>query len=180
MKNLALAYNDNELLYLIAEENEDALEILQEKYLILIKTKIKKLKIPYDKKSDYVEEGLITLNKAIKTFDSTKNITFYSYFSILLNRRFIDLLRKKAKNSKIVLVDNLNDYVIDNNIRDEFIFEEPAYLSSIEKEIFKKKFIEGKTSKMIALELALPIKKVYEATDRIKRKSKKTRNSDKN
>jgi len=68
-----------------------------------------------------------------------------------------------------------NDY-----IKEEFVFEEPLYLSNIEKEIFKLKFIEGKTSKQIALELKLPIKKVYEATDRIKRKSKKVRNDDKN
>ena len=56
----------------------------------------------------------------------------------------------------------------------------PDGFSNIEKEIFKLKFIEGKTSKQIALELKLPIKKVYEATDRIKRKSKKVRNDDKN
>ena len=173
MKNLVLTYNDNELLYLIEEKSEEALEILQEKYLILIKTKIKEMKIPYDKRSDYLEEGLITLNKAVKTFDSKKSSSFYSYFTLLLNRKFIDLLRKRTRDSKIVLVDDLNDYVVDNYIKEEFVFEESLYLSNIEKEIFKLKFIEGKTSKQIALELKLPIKKVYEATDRIKRKSKK-------
>ena len=173
MKNLVLTYNDNELLYLIEEKSEEALEILQEKYLILIKTKIKEMKIPYDKRSDYLEEGLITLNKAVKTFDSKKSSSFYSYFTLLLNRKFIDLLRKRTRDSKIVLVDDLNDYVVDNYIKEEFVFEEPLYL-------FKLKFIEGKTSKQIALELKLPIKKVYEATDRIKRKSKKVRNDDKN
>ena len=172
MKNLVLTYNDNELLYLIEEKSEEALEILQEKYLILIKTKIKEMKIPYDKRSDYLEEGLITLNKAVKTFDSKKSSSFYSYFTLLLNRKFIDLLRKRTRDSKIVLVDDF--------IKEEFVFEEPLYLSNIEKEIFKLKFIEGKTSKQIALELKLPIKKVYEATDRIKRKSKKVRNDDKN
>lgn len=180
MKNLVLTYNDNELLYLIEEKSEEALEILQEKYLILIKTKIKGMKIPYDKRSDYLEEGLITLNKAVKTFDSKKSSSFYSYFTLLLNRKFIDLLRKRTRDSKIVFVDDLNDYVVDNYIKEEFVFEEPLYLSNIEKEIFKLKFIEGKTSKQIALELKLPIKKVYEATDRIKRKSKKVRNDDKN
>ena len=180
MKNLVLTYNDNELLYLIEEKSEEALEILQEKYLILIKTKIKEMKIPYDKRSDYLEEGLIALNKTVKTFDSKKSSSFYSYFTLLLNRKFIDLLRKRTRDSKIVLVDNLNDYVVDNYIKEEFVFEEPLYLSNIEKEIFKLKFIEGKTSKQIALELKLPIKKVYEATDRIKRKSKKVRNDDKN
>ncbi len=96
MKNLVLTYNDNELLYLIEEKSEEALEILQEKYLILIKTKIKEMKIPYDKRSDYLEEGLITLNKAVKTFDSKKSSSFYSYFTLLLNRKFIDLLRKRT------------------------------------------------------------------------------------
>lgn len=134
MKNLVLTYNDNELLYLIEEKSEEALEILQEKYLILIKTKIKEMKIPYDKRSDYLEEGLITLNKAVKTFDSKKSSSFYSYFTLLLNRKFIDLLRKRTRDSKIVLVDNLNDYVVDNYIKEEFVFEEPLYLSNIEKE----------------------------------------------
>ena len=122
MKNLVLTYNDNELLYLIEEKSEEALEILQEKYLILIKTKIKEMKIPYDKRSDYLEEGLITLNKAVKTFDSKKSSSFYSYFTLLLNRKFIDLLRKRTRDSKIVLVDNLNDYVVDNYIKEEFVF----------------------------------------------------------
>ena len=125
MRNLVLTYNDNELLYLIEEKSEEALEILQEKYLILIKTKIKEMKIPYDKRSDYLEEGLITLNKAVKTFDSKKSSSFYSYFTLLLNRKFIDLLRKRTRDSKIVLVDNLNDYVVDNYIKEEFVFEEP-------------------------------------------------------
>ena len=124
MKNLVLTYNDNELLYLIEEKSEEALEILQEKYLILIKTKIKEMKIPYDKRSDYLEEGLITLNKAVKTFDSKKSSSFYSYFTLLLNRKFIDLLRKRTRDSKIVLVDDLNDYVVDNYIKEEFVFEE--------------------------------------------------------
>ena len=131
MKNLVLTYNDNELLYLIEEKSEEALEILQEKYLILIKTKIKEMKIPYDKRSDYLEEGLITLNKAVKTFDSKKSSSFYSYFTLLLNRKFIDLLRKRTRDSKIVLVDDLNDYVFDNYIKEEFVFEEPLYLSNI-------------------------------------------------
>ena len=131
MKNLVLTYNDNELLYLIEEKSEEALEILQEKYLILIKTKIKEMKIPYDKRSDYLEEGLITLNKAVKTFDSKKSSSFYSYFTLLLNRKFIDLLRKRTRDSKIVLVDDLNDYVVDNYIKEEFVFEEPLYLSNI-------------------------------------------------
>ena len=128
MKNLVLTYNDNELLYLIEEKSEEALEILQEKYLILIKTKIKEMKIPYDKRSDYLEEGLITLNKAVKTFDSKKSSSFYSYFTLLLNRKFIDLLRKRTRDSKIVLVDDLNDYVVDNYIKEEFVFEEPLYI----------------------------------------------------
>lgn len=57
MKNLVLTYNDNELLYLIEEKSEEASEILQEKYLILIKTKIKEMKIPYDKEVIILKKG---------------------------------------------------------------------------------------------------------------------------
>ena len=51
--------------------------------------------------------------------------------------------------------------------------------SRIAKQIIDEQRRDAKR-KQIALELKLPIKKVYEATDRIKRKSKKVRNDDKN
>lgn len=87
-------YNDFELLYLVKEGSEQALNILYLKYSIYIK-KLAKRYFPYgDKRNDLVQEGLMLLHKGIQAFRPEGPVPFYAYFSIILNRRFACLIQR--------------------------------------------------------------------------------------
>lgn len=84
-------YNDYELLDYISENNSDANEILYNKYIPLINSIAKSL-YKYCKNqglelNDLCQEGLLGLNYAIKTFDDTKDNTFYTYARTCIKRK---------------------------------------------------------------------------------------------
>lgn len=165
-----LTYNDNELLYLIKENSEEALEILIEKYHFCILSKIRDMNIDVASREDFLQEGLILLHKAIWLFVEEKNVTFYSYFHLLLTRKFIDLLRKQKREKKIMPFEMLEEYVIDTESHVEYVKENNVHLSQFEQIIFQMRFLEEKKPKEIACILMLPIRKIYDGIDRIKRK----------
>lgn len=102
-------YNDYELIYLVNEGSERALNVLYQKYYIYI-YKVAAKYIPRgDKKNDLIQEGLMLLNQSIKRFNPRFDISFYAYFSIVLKRGFLRLLQNGYYYSKDV-VDN--DYVL--------------------------------------------------------------------
>mgnify|MGYP000909807808 FL=1 len=91
-------YNDFELLYLIRENCDIALDIMFQKYIPLINARIKTFHIKKRNRDDFFQEGLICLHKAISTFREDKNKTFTRYFDLILQRRFIQILKKENKN----------------------------------------------------------------------------------
>lgn len=165
--------NDNELLYLIKEHNEYALDIMHRKYLPLIKTRIKKFNIKRDYE-DFIQEGYIALNVAIKRYRTTFHKSFNKYFDLLLQRRFICILRKEEKHFyKIVYCEDLS-----------YLYEEPkeeevykvddlpkmGFLSCLEKEVYRLVYEKGYKAREIAMEIGIEVERVYNALGRIKRK----------
>ncbi|MCM1260225.1 MAG: sigma-70 family RNA polymerase sigma factor [Prevotella sp.] len=167
-----LTYNDNELLYLVKENSEEAIEILVEKYRFCIWNKIRDMNITIEAREDFLQEGLILLHKAIWSFVEEKNVTFYSYFHLLLTRKFIDLLRKQKREKRVVPLEMLEEYVIDTNSSEDYVEEGNVHLSTFEQIIFQMRFLEEKKPREIACDLMMPIRKIYDGIDRIKRKMK--------
>ena len=76
-------YNDNELLYLIKNNNdEDAFEKLYYKYRPLIVNRLKKFRIKSNNYEDYFQECLLTLSTCVTKYDETKGKTFNKYFDM--------------------------------------------------------------------------------------------------
>jgi len=100
-------YNDYELIYLIKEESEEALEMLIRKYepvirsisSILIKN-YSSLKLDYD---DMIQEGRIAIIQAIENFKDEKNILFYTFVCTCIKRRLLNLLRTNQNIKNIIL-----------------------------------------------------------------------------
>ena len=105
-------YNDNELLYLIAENDDDAKDILINKYKPLVCKYAKKISKNENEIDDYMQEGMLCLMKAINSFKDNYPYSFNSYFTILLKRKFIDLAKKKS-NDIVSYHEFLEEYVID-------------------------------------------------------------------
>ena len=76
---MTVEYNDYELVYLVREQNEEALHIIIEKYSPLIgKIASSYYGIGYDYQ-DFFQEGRMAFIKAIYSFDENSNYSFYSY-----------------------------------------------------------------------------------------------------
>lgn len=144
-------YNDYELVYLIGENNEEALNVLYEKYKVIINIKIKKY-IRYAKKfgleyNDLFQEGMIGLSEAINDFKLKKDVQFSTFANLCIERQLFSALKKAGRKKHNVLNDSLS---LDNNINDEevtlmdFLFDKNAdpslYVESLESkdELLKK------------------------------------------
>ena len=179
-------YNDYELLYLIYEGDEEALGIIFKKYDPLIKKKLYDFKIGNSLYDDFYQEGLIVLYLAVKTYNPLLNKTFTRYFELLLSRRIMTLLRDmKKETEKVVVIEsdflkdssnsfNYSDKMISDNANHDVWLKDNNIPSSIltlsEKDVLALKYFKGKTSKEIADELNIDIKKVYNALYQAKKK----------
>ena len=172
-------YNDYELLYLIQDNCEIALDIMFQKYAPLINSRIRAFNIKEWNKEDFFQEGLISLYKAIYTYREDKNLTFTKYFDLILQRNFIQILRKEKNNF----------YNLDYIGSGEFLFEEVSSyennlnelldgynFSDFEEDVLEK-LKRGYKAREIAEELGCSRKQIYDATDRIKKKVKGDKNS---
>ena len=172
-------YNDYELLYLIQENCDIALDIMYQKYVPLIYSRIRSFHIKEWNKEDFFQEGLISLHRAITTFREDKNKTFTKYFDLILQRKYIQILRKESNNFYNVDLIGAGEYlsepvrVFEDNLSDVM---SRCHFSEFE-DLVLKNLRMGAKSKEISLILGCKVKQVYDATDRIKKKVKGVKNS---
>lgn len=116
-------YNDYELVYLACENDEDAINILLNKYDALIKSVCdfyaKKYfyyisGIDFD---DLMQEARISLYFALKNYNSDSEFLFYSFVILVVKRRILTLLngRYKKKFSSISIDDDESCLQISDN-----------------------------------------------------------------
>ena len=111
--------NDNELVYLCAENNEDAANILVNKYKNCILKTLKELLKDYNvlgvELADLYQEGLIGLIHAIQTFDKDKDVTFYTYANACIKSNLMSAIRQTFRMKNRILN---NSYSLDNLIEE--------------------------------------------------------------
>lgn len=167
-------YNDNELLYLIAEKDDSALEIMFKKYTPLIRKRISEYKMVGKNSEDYFQEGLMMLVKSIETYCVYYNKTFNKYFDLILQRKMFQLLKKERKYlynvSFVEDCDQLAAY--ENNHKNMTYLDElnATSLSKYEMDVIKNAYVDLKTCKEISEEMKCSIRKVYNALARAKKK----------
>ena len=77
--------NDNELLYLISEHSEEAMDMLYNKYKYVINKIVNKyMKFTYINnkgvdKNDLSQEAMIAFENAIKSYNDTNEASFYTF-----------------------------------------------------------------------------------------------------
>lgn len=189
-------YNDNELISYIAEGNEDANNLLIEKYKPLI-TKISTKMLPYCESnglelSDLIQEGMIGLNHAIEKYHEQENVLFYTYAKKCIERKILSVVvrsnagKNKALNESIsydddetkllkVLKDSTpspEEAIVDLELEQEMIDKINDELTDFESEVFSL-YISGFKYDEIALALDKDKKSIDNAIQRIKLKIKK-------
>ena len=85
--------NDNELVYLCAENNEEAMNLIVNKYknciLMILKEYLKEYNIIGVEVADLYQEGLIGLMHAIHSYNSTRDVLFYTYANDCIRTRLM-------------------------------------------------------------------------------------------
>lgn len=168
-------YNDYELLYMASEGSTEAIDIILSKYRYLILRLIKDYNVDKDKKEDFIQEGLLMVNKAIKTYKTDSKMSFTKYVEMLVSRRFIDMARKKQNETLVSLEDF--EYVYASTVEPMVLNESTFYdyegLSKFEEKVYVLRFVEKKNYKEISTILNASMKQIYSAVDRIKKKRHK-------
>lgn len=189
-------YNDYELLNLIAENSEDANNILFKKYEPLITSTAKRIMKYLDgtgiELNDVIQEGMIGLNNAVKTFAEAKDTLFFTYAKTCIKRKMIDLIvasnrqKNQALNNYIsfdregeidlsYLAKDVNsnpeNMLIKAENESEIMDFANKEFSTIELEVFKLR-INGFNYKEISEILDITTKQVDNSLQRIKNKLK--------
>ena len=190
---------DEQIIDKIHEGDEEALTYILNKYKELVNMKVSKYFIIGAEKEDTVQEGMIGLFKAIKSFDAKKQNSFKSFANICIERQLITAIKSSNRQKHMPLNSylSLNMSAYDNNddesvelletfnsktIEDplDTIMKQEYYkevedavnknLSKFEKQVLDR-FLKGESYVKIAEKLDSPVKSVDNAIQRIRKKA---------
>ena len=190
-------YNDYELVALAREGNEEAINLIYQKYKPIIVTKSKDAIVTASHHgieiSDIMQEGYIGLEEAINGFSENDNASFYTFAILCINRQIINFLRKSTRERDKILNEAVTiDEYVEKNLKDEYDTENSLIyheneerifckieknLTKFEKNVFKLK-MDGYNFEEIAKIIDKDIKSIYNTFQRIKNKIKKILNED--
>ena len=191
---------DESLIEMIKSDNKFALEHLINRYRDLVNIKVSKYYIIGAEREDIIQEGLIGLYKAIKSYQPDKQNSFKSFAGICIERQLITAIKTSNRqkhmplNSYISLNKDAYDNEDDSNntdlegILDANIIEDPLdmltkkeYYQIVENTIdkslssFEKKvlncYIQGESYIEISQRLQAPVKSIDNAIQRIRKKA---------
>ena len=190
---------DEQIIEQIKQGDEEALTYILEKYKNLVNIKVSKYFMVGAEKEDVVQEGMIGLFKAIKSYNSEKQNSFKSFANICIERQLITTIKSSNRQKHIPLNSylSLNTAAYDNNEDDsvelidtfnsntiedplETIMKQEYYnevetavnknLSKFEKQVLDR-YLKGESYVKIAEKLDSPVKSIDNAIQRIRKKA---------
>ena len=189
---------DEEIIKLIKQGDNQALSFLFEKYKELVNIKVGKYYIIGAEREDTIQEGMIGLFKAIKSFDETKQNSFKTFASMCIERQLITAIKSSNRQKHMPLNSylSLNNSAYENEDNDEELIntfdsktiEDPLdtimkkeyykkiettidkTLSTFEKQVLNR-YMQGESYIDIASKLDAPVKSVDNAIQRIRKKA---------
>lgn len=188
MSESANSYNsldDNTLARLSKNGDDNAFNELAMRYLNTINFIARKYSAEGYEQNDFVQEGLLALLYACRTFDENGNSGFKNYMSVVVERRFISIIRKSSTQkavpkSAIVQLDELGDTLEDLSQSPEELIMCREHLKMVLdklKNVLSKTEFEvvmlygnGLSYKEIAKKLSIPEKSADNALQRARRK----------
>lgn len=193
---------DEKLIEVIQAGDNTALNYMMNKYNDLVNMKASKFFIVGAEKDDIIQEGLIGLYKATKSFDVEKQNSFKTFANLCIERQLITAIKtsNRQKNIPLNSAFSLNQSAYEENDDTQIIeiletktIEDPLetiakkeYYNSIEKQIneslsdFERQVLhyykQGKSYVAIAEKLGSKVKSVDTAIQRIRKKANKIKN----
>lgn len=127
--------NDYETLYLIGEKDEESMSTIFEKYKPIIVSIANKyyMKMNYHcgDLDDFIQEGYIGLDRAIKSFGEQRNVLFYTFASVCIERQIRGFCRSflSMKNEYINHALSM-DFELEENLKLMDSFSDSSILSN--------------------------------------------------
>lgn len=190
--------DDNKLIQKIKDGDKKALNYLLEKYTEVVSMKAGKYFIVGAEKEDIIQEGLIGLFKAIKSFDPEKQSSFKTFANLCVERQLQTAIKSSMRqkhmplNSYLSLNISAYDENEDTSLLEVFETENAAEdpldivtkkeyyafvedridetLSDFEKQVLHR-YTNGESYTEIAEKLEAPVKSVDNAIQRIRKKT---------
>ena len=194
---------DEKLIENIKQDDNIALNCLLERYNDVVNMKANKFFMVGAEREDMVQEGMIGLYKAVKSFDTEKQNSFKTFANMCIERQLITAVKNSNRQKHIPLNSSvsLNAAAYDDNedmdkidILDVKILNDPSdiiaereYFESMENKIKKAlsdfelqvlhEYEKGKSYADIAIKLNAKVKSVDTAIQRIRKKANKIRDN---
>ena len=193
---------DEKLIENIKQDDNTALNCLLERYNDVVNMKANKFFMVGAEREDMVQEGMIGLYKAVKSFDTEKQNSFKTFANMCIERQLITAIKSSNRQKHMPLNSylSLNMTAFENedgnndtqivDVLENTVIEDPLdtitkkeYFSSVENVIdsslsdFEKKvlnrYVQGESYVKIAERLDAPVKSVDNAIQRIRKKTAK-------
>lgn len=192
--------DDNEVITKIKQGDKKALNYLLDKYTDVVSMKAGKYFIVGAEKEDIIQEGLIGLFKAIKSFNPEKQSSFKTFANLCVERQLQTAIKSSTRqkhmplNSYLSLNISAYDENEDTSLLEVFETENTAddpldivtkkeyynfvedrveeTLSDFEKQVLHR-YTNGESYTQIAERLNAPVKSVDNAIQRIRKKAVK-------
>lgn len=187
--------DDDTLVELAQASDRDAEQFILMKYHRFVISKVNGFYLQGGDLDDLIQEGMIGLYKGIHSYNKNENTSFRGFADICIKRQVISAIRtaNRLKNQPLNNSISLNDSPKDEETRvmDDLIGSKIAYspedillgkerLNQMEKEIKDKlsslewsvfyEYLSGTSFEEISKELKMPIKSIYNALDRSRKK----------
>lgn len=187
---------EEDLVFLAQNGDESAEEVLIRKYKDLIRTKARLYYMMGADHDDIMQEGMIGIFKAIKSYDPLKQASFHTFADLCINRQIITAIKSASRmkhsplNTSVSLSKPVSEeqqamtlgelLPTDSDSDPESLFllkevvdylegREPGSFSEFEHKVWKEHLV-GKSYLEIGASLGKPTKSVDNAMQRIKRK----------
>ena len=98
---------DEELIKLYRDGNEDAIDIIFERYKYLVRKKAKAMYIAGGDNDDLIQEGMIGLYKAVRDYNEDRQASFATFAGMCINRHMMSAVTASNRKKNIPL----NSYV---------------------------------------------------------------------
>jgi len=195
---------DEKLIESIQLNDKVALECLMKRYNEIVNMKANKFFMVGAEKDDMIQEGMIGLYKAVKSFDDEKQNSFKTFANLCIERQLITAVKNSNRQKHIPLNSSVSlsgtafednedttiEEVLDIKTVDDplEIITRQEYYSNIKSKIdeslseFELKVLEryknGESYATIAQKLNTKVKSVDTAIQRIRKKANKIKQSD--
>jgi RNA polymerase sporulation-specific sigma factor len=178
--------SDTALAKLSRGGNQKAFDELVRRYLGKIGYIARKYSAQGYEQNDFVQEGLLGLLSACKSYDDSCSSSFKTYMSVVVERRFISIIRrmntkKTVPDSALVQIDGLSEELEDNAQSPEQLIMDREQLGAMQSKLRAllsdreyqtlMLYASGLSYSAISQKLGITEKSVDNALQRVRRKA---------